>query len=155
MSDVKDAMNASAAGGSAARRIAGEAGREYVLHKDPQLLQKEAATGAAAAAVTAGAQDAAAAGAGGGERAQPAAGVSPAAAPRASLAAPAAVPAPAVTALGAPLAAVLPGLSGSPLDICFDVEVDDGESNDSEALLLAGMTAAVVGAPPLVRFSAL
>ena len=49
MSDVKDAMNASAAGGSAARRIAGEAGREYVLHKDPQLLQKEAAAGAAAA----------------------------------------------------------------------------------------------------------
>ncbi|KAL4441195.1 hypothetical protein ABPG77_011432 [Micractinium sp. CCAP 211/92] len=130
VSDVKDAMNASAAGDSAARRIAGEAGREYVLHKDPQLLQKEAATGAAAAAVTAGAQDAAAAGAGGGERAQPAAGVSPAAAPRASPAAPAAVPAPAVTALGAPLAAVLPGLSGSPLDICFDVEVDDGESND-------------------------
>lgn len=142
-------MNASAAGGSAARRIAGEAGREYVLHKDPQLLQKEAAAGAAAA-VAAGSQNAAAAGADGGGHAQPAAEASPAAAARASLAAPAAVPSPAVTALGAPPAAV-PGLSGSPLDICFDVEV--GESDDGEALLLADITAAFVGAAPVVRVS--
>ena len=34
--EVKDALNSAAAGGSAARRIAGEAGREYILHKDPQ-----------------------------------------------------------------------------------------------------------------------
>jgi hypothetical protein len=32
--EVKDAINSAAAGGSAARRIAGEAGREYVLHRD-------------------------------------------------------------------------------------------------------------------------
>lgn len=44
--EVKDALNATAAGGSGARRIAGEAGREYVLHKEPAVEEAAAALAA-------------------------------------------------------------------------------------------------------------
>ena len=58
-------MNAAAAGGSGARRIAGEVDREYVLHKEKgeQEEQEEAAAARAAAAQQAAQQDGAAAGA--------------------------------------------------------------------------------------------
>lgn len=46
MEEVKDALNATAAGGSGARRIAGEAGREYVLHKEPAVEEAAAALAA-------------------------------------------------------------------------------------------------------------
>lgn len=117
VSDVKDAMNASAAGGSAARRIAGEAGREYVLHKEPQ------AGAAPATAAAAAAQDAATDADGVGSRQ-----AGPAAAPKA----PAAAPAAAAAASAALPAAPLPGQRGNALDICFDVELEDGKSDEGE-----------------------
>ena len=118
---VKDAMNTAAAGGSAARRIAGEVGREYILHKDaPEREETDgqpAAAGEEAAAVPAepqqrqqsqGAQ-------------QGAAGA--VAAVGASASAGAAAAAAAAGAGGAPAAAEV-------LEICFDVEL--GASDASE-----------------------
>ncbi|KAL4452206.1 hypothetical protein ABPG75_007868 [Micractinium tetrahymenae] len=122
VSEVKDAMNASAAGGSAARRIAGEAGREYVLHKEPELLQTEAAA-AAAAAAGGGSQD---------HAARPGAegAAAPAGMAQRQQAPGAALTTAAGAAAAAAPAALLPGLPGKALDISFDVELEEGGSDE-------------------------
>jgi hypothetical protein len=117
---VKDAMNTAAAGGSAARRIAGEVGREYILHKDAP--QGEEADGGPAAVEEAAAVPAEPQGQQQQQGAQQGA-------------AGAAAGASASASAGAGAGAAAAGAGGTPaaaevLDICFDVEL--GASDASE-----------------------
>ncbi len=124
---MKDALNATAAGGSGARRIAGEAGREYVLHKEP-AVEEEAAALAARHAPQPQAAEGRLAGQGHGTAARQEPPASSAAAATAAGHGTSSAPA------GAVGAAAEPAVDGAPhgvLDICFEVGLGDSEGEES------------------------
>lgn len=128
--EVKDALNVTSSGGSGARRIAGEAGREYVLHKEPTVEEAAAALAARHA-----------------PQPQPAEGhptdqqprvaaqqaLSPGNGAGAAAAGAGATGAAAAGAAGVAADAAVDGVPQGVLDICFEVGLGDSEGVQSNS----------------------